>query len=284
MQIILIALIIIFLIASPFFRFLPMQLHNLVYYLPVDVYRYIKYKKSNECPYFGFIKVFCGYFGSGKSLSAVNEVINIYKKYNGLVVWDKDLQAFIRQKITIISNLDLKGVPYIEWTSEQQFINYQTVPGEIVLFLVDEIGTVWNNRDFKNFNPDVFQNIVQSRKRKMAIFGTLPDFLGTDINVRRYTHSVVQCDKNWRFIKHRYYNPRDIENCNNLDLIMPTQIKYLFVKDRQYNQYDTYKMIEKLTNDMLEGNMLTYNELNEASSGDIRQARLKRKYKKRQSS
>lgn len=268
--------------AVPFARFLPMQLHNLVYYMPVDIYRYVKYKKKNECPNFGYIKVFCGYFGSGKSLSAVDEVISIYKRYNGLVVWNEDLQTFLKQKVTIISNLDLKGVPYVEWTSEQQFINYEVTPSEVVLFLVDEIGTVWNNRDFKNFNPDVFQNIVQSRKRKMAIYGTLPDFLGTDINIRRYTHQVVQCSKTWRFVKHRYFNPRDVENCNNIDMIQPIDIKYLFVKDKQYKQYDTYKMIEKLTNDMIGGKMLTYNELSESSSGDIKQAKLRKKFKKRQ--
>ena len=282
MQVILLGVLIILFIAHPLARFIPFQLHNLVYYAPTDIYRHIKYKKGNECPHFGYIKVFCGYFGGGKSLSAVDEVIRIYRKYNGLVIWDKDLQAFIKQKITIISNLDLKGVPYIEWISEQQFINYEVAPGEVVIFLVDEIGTVWNNRDFKNFNPDVFQNIVQSRKRKMAIYGTLPDFLGTDINIRRYTHTVVQCSKTWRFVKHRYYNPRDIENCNNLDMVEPLKIEYKFVKDKMYNQYDTYKMIGKLTNDMLEGHMLTFNELQDKSDSDIRQAKLKRKYRKRQ--
>lgn len=284
MQVILIILLFIIFIAHPFARFVPLQLPKLTYYAPTDIYRHIKYKKGNECPYFGFIKVFCGYFGSGKSLSAVDEVIRIYKRYNGLTIWDKDLKAFIKQKITIISNLDLKGIPYIEWTSEQQFINYEVAPGEVVLFLVDEIGTVWNNRDFKNFNPDVFQNIVQSRKRKMAIFGTLPDFLGTDINIRRYTHTVVQCSKTWRFVKHRYYNPRDIENCNNIDMVEPTQVKYLFVSDRQYEQYDTYRMIEKLTRDMVNGDMLTYNELNDSSNGDFRLAKLRKKFRKRQSS
>lgn len=267
----------------PFVRFALMNLHNITFYAPVDVYNYFKYKKYNNCPNFGYIKVFCGYFGSGKSLSAVDEVIRIYKHYNGLKVWNDELHAFIEQKITIISNLKLYGVPYYEFISEQQFIDYEAAPSEVVLFLVDEIGTVWNNRDFKNFNPDVFNNIVQSRKRKMAIYGTLPVFQGTDINIRRYTDSVVYCKKDWRFIKHLYFRSQDLENCTNIELIEPTSVRYRFVKDLMYKQYNTYDLIDKLKKDMRDGRLLTFNELNAVNSdGDFKQARLKRKFRKRQ--
>lgn len=267
----------------PFVRFVLMNLHKITYYAPADLYNYFKYKKYNNCPCFGYIKVFCGYFGSGKSLSAVDEVIRIYKHYNGLKVWNDELHAFIEQKVTIISNLKLYGVPYYKFISEQQFIDYETAPSEVVLFLVDEIGTVWNNRDFKNFNPDVFNNIVQSRKRKMAIYGTLPVFQGTDINIRRYTDSVIYCKKNWRFIKHLYFCSQDLENCTNIDLIEPTTIKYHFVKDIMYKQYNTYDLVDKLKKDMRDGHLLTFNELNVVNSdGDFKQARLKRKFRKRQ--
>ncbi len=284
MQVILILVLIFMFIAVPFCRFVPFQLHKIVYYLPTDIYRHIKYKKKNECPHFGFIKVRCGYFGSGKSLGAVDEVVSIYRRYNGLEVWSEDLQAFVKQKITIISNLDLKGVPYIPFISERQFIEYEVGIGEVVLFLVDEIGTVWNNRDFKNFNPEVFQNIVQSRKRKMAIFGTLPDFLGTDINIRRYTHEVVLCKKTWRFLKHSHYNPRDIENCTNIDMVQPLSISYKFITDRMYNQYDTSAFIEKLGQEMLDGKFVTTDEMNVEQYRDLKQSKLRRKYQKRQKS
>ena len=283
MQVIIFIFVLIIWFTVPFLRFLPSQLHNIVYYLPTDIFRHIKYKRGNECPAFGFIKIFNGYFGSGKSLSAVDEVVKVYRRYNGLPVWDDGLQAFVNQKITIISNLDLRGVPYIPFVSEQQFIDYETVPGEVVLFLVDEIGTVWNNRNFKSFNPDVFNNIVQSRKRKMAIFGTLPVFAGTDINIRRYTDTVVFCSKTWRFIKHLYFSAADLENCSDVEMLQPLRIRYIFVKDRMYKQYNTNAMIDKLKKDMQDGQMLTYKELNvNEPVGDFKQARLKKKYKKRQ--
>lgn len=272
-----------FIIFTPLGRFLAFNIHNLVYYLPVDIFKWVKYKKYNECPNFGYIKIFNGYFGSGKSLSCVNEVVNIYKRYNGKVVWNEDLQTFLHQKITIVSNLTLEGVPYIPFTSEQQFIYYEVAPSEVVIFLIDEIGTVWNNRNFKDFNPDVFANIVQSRKRKMAIYGTLPKIIGTDINVRRYTDDVVVCTKKWRILKHMYYKADDIENCSNLDMLEPHLIEYHFVFDRMYNQYNTNAMVDKLKRDMEEGKLLSFAELNANSAdGDFRQARLKKKYRKRQ--
>lgn len=267
----------------PFWRFLPLNLHNIIYYLPVDVYKFFRYKKYNECSNYGYIKIFNGYFGSGKSLSAVDEVISIYHQYNNKVVWNDDLQAFVKQKITIISNLELDGVPYVKWESEQQFIDYEVQPSEVVLFLVDEIGTVWNNRDFKNFNPDVFNNIVQSRKRKMAIYGTLPKIVGTDVNIRRFTDDVVVCEKTWRILKHKYYKADDIENCSNLDMLLPHRIEYRFVSDKMYKQYNTNALIDKLKKDMADGKLLTYGELNEQTSGDLKQATLKKKYRKRQS-
>lgn len=266
----------------PFFRFLPLNLHNIIYYLPVDIYKYIKYKKYNECPNYGYIKIYNGYFGNGKSLSAVDEVIRIYNQYNGKIVWNEDLQGFVKQKITIVSNLDLLGVPFVAWDTEQQFINYEVEPGEVVLFLVDEIGAVWNNRDFKEFNPDVFTNIVQSRKRKMAIYGTLPKLVGTDINIRRFTDDVVVCDKTWRILKHRYYKADDIENCSNIDMLEPHRVEYKFVFDKMYNQYNTNALIDKLKKDMYDGKLLTYRELNENVQGDIKQAKLKKRFRKRQ--
>jgi hypothetical protein len=254
-----------------------------VYYAPKDIYYYFKLHKYDLCRNYGYIKIYNGYFGSGKTLSAVDDVIWIYRRYNGKLIWDDDIQDFIEQKITIISNLDLLGVPYVPFTSEQQFITYEADPGEVLLFLIDEIGTVWNNRDFKNFNPDVFNNIVQSRKRKMAIYGTLPVIAGTDINVRRYTDEVCVCTKSWRIIKHRFYKAYDLENCANVDMLQPLRIQYKFVLDRMYHQYNTYAMVDKLKQDMVDGKLLTFNELNVANSdGDFKQAKLRKKYRQRQ--
>ncbi len=267
----------------PFFRFLLFNMHNIVGYSIPDIYDYIVHKRYNECPAYGYIKTYCGYFGSGKSLSCTSDVIAMYRNYNNKDVYNDDMGVFLKQKVTIISNLRLFGVPYIPFTSEQQFIHYEVAPSEVVIFLIDELGTVWNNRDFKNFNPDVFQNIVQSRHRRMSIYGTLPILVGTDVNIRRYTQTVVYCKKTWRFLKHTFFRGEDIENCNNLDLVQPLCIRYRFVTNRMYKQYSTVEMVGKLTREMEGGKLLTFNELNvEDGLADIKKARLKKRYRKRQ--
>lgn len=270
-------------VVSPLFRFCLCNLHKIVGYSIPDLKDYFVHKRYNECPAYGFIKVYNGYFGSGKSLSCTSDVIDIYRRYNGLEVYNDDMGVFLKQKVTIISNLRLFGVPYIPFTSEQQFIHYEVAPSEVVIFLIDELGTVWNNRDFKNFNPDVFQNIVQSRHRRMSIYGTLPMLVGTDINVRRYTQTVVYCKKTWRILKHTFFRGEDIENCSNLNMIQPLGVKYKFVTDRMYKQYSTVEMVGRLTKEMEEGRLLSFNELNiEDGRSDLKQARLRKKYRKRQ--
>ncbi len=269
-------------IFCPLVRFILFHLEKIVYYTPLDVYDFFVHKRYNECP-FGYIAVYNGYFGSGKTLSCVEQVCSLYRHFNGLEVYNDEMGVFLKQKITIISNLRLQGVPYVHFESEQQFIDYEVAPSEVCIFLIDELGTVWNNRDFKNFNPDVFQNIVQSRHRRMSIYGTLPLMIGTDVNIRRYTRSVIFCSKMWRIVKHVYYRGEDIENCSNLNLIQPLRVEYKFVTNRMYRQYDTTEMVGKLTREMQDGKLLTFNELNQDNEyKDIRQARLKRKYRKRQ--
>lgn len=269
-------------IFTPIGRFIPFNMHNIIHYAPLDFLNYFKFKRYNECKNYGYIKVYNGYFGSGKTLSAVNEVINIYKNYNNRDIWIDSLECFVKQRITIVSNITLSGVPYVPFESEKQFIDYEVAIGEVVIFLIDEIGTVWNNRNFKSFNPDVFNNIVQSRKRKMAIYGTLPKLVGTDINVRRFTDDVVVCTKSWRILKQRYYKADDIENCSNIEMLEPHRIEYKFVTNRMYKQYDTNYMVDKLKKDMADGKLLTYNELSNLNDGigDFRLARVKKKYNK----
>lgn len=272
------------LIFTPFGRFIPFNLPLMVVYAPIDVFNYFRYKKYNECDFYGFIDIYNGYFGGGKSLSAVDRVIQVFRRYNGKMIWCKELKKFIPQKITIISNLELVGVPYVPFESERQLIEYEAELGEVLIFLIDEIGTVWNNRDFKEFNPDVFTNIVQSRKRKMAIIGTLPKIVGTDINVRRFTDDVIVCSKTWRIIKHRYFKADELENCSNVDMLEPHTIRYKFVTNRMYEQYNTNAMVDKLKKDMELGKLMSFRELANQSdgNGDIKQAKLKRKYRKRQ--
>ena len=98
-----------------------------------------------------------------------------------------------------------------------------------------------------------------------------------------YTDNVVFCDKTWRIIKHRYFKAVDLENCGNVDMLEPILTEYKFVTDKMYNQYNSFQMVDKLTKDMKEGKLMTFAELDKQdAAGDIKQVKLKKKFRKRQ--
>lgn len=80
-------------------------------YAAKDGYKYIKFKQGNLRKT-GNLDIFCGYFGNGKTLSLVKQVVcREYKRYNGLQVWCSRRNKFVTQRILILSNVDL-CVPY----------------------------------------------------------------------------------------------------------------------------------------------------------------------------
>lgn len=82
-----------------------------IYYGVKDGYNYIRYKQGNLRKT-GNLDIFCGYFGNGKTLSLVKQVVcREYKRYDGLTVWCNRRQKFVTQRILILSNVDL-CVPY----------------------------------------------------------------------------------------------------------------------------------------------------------------------------
>lgn len=82
-----------------------------LYYAAKDGYKYIKYKQGNLRKT-GNLDIFCGYFGNGKTLSLVKQVVcREYKRYDGLQVWCSRRNKFVTQRILILSNVDL-CVPY----------------------------------------------------------------------------------------------------------------------------------------------------------------------------
>lgn len=90
-------------------------------YIPKDIYLYLtRYKNIPKKP---FINVYVGLFGSGKTLSAVHDCIQFYNDYNDKIVYDDRVGKFVKQKVFILSNVHLSGVPYRKFHSLQQLVN-----------------------------------------------------------------------------------------------------------------------------------------------------------------
>lgn len=76
-----------------------------IYYGVKDGYNYIRYKQGNLRKT-GNLDIFCGYFGNGKTLSLVKQVVcREYKRYDGLTVWCNRRQKFVTQRILILSKV-----------------------------------------------------------------------------------------------------------------------------------------------------------------------------------
>ena len=86
-----------------------------------DLYFYIKHKEYNTY-IAGVLNCYCAHFGGGKTLSIVHYVTQLFRKYNNKMVWDRGRKKFVRQKMHIISNVELKSVPYEPLQSLSQVV------------------------------------------------------------------------------------------------------------------------------------------------------------------
>ena len=62
-----------------------------------DLYYYQLHRGWHNCPV-GALDIYCGYFGSGKTLSLVHKVVGLYNHYNDKVVWCPRRKKFVVQK------------------------------------------------------------------------------------------------------------------------------------------------------------------------------------------
>lgn len=153
------------------------------------IYDYIKYRylNLNKLFYGWGIHLYVGRFGSGKTASAVRYVYN---------------QCCIYKQLSVLTNIKLKNFP--EWTNILELKTAQDIldapPNTIVL--IDEIGTIFNSRDFstgKTAVPKIlFQHLCQCRKRHMQIIGTVQKYNLLDKQIRDISASVTVCKCSFR--------------------------------------------------------------------------------------
>lgn len=271
-------------IAFPVIPFILKHLYLVIPYGIADIYKYFKYKRWNECKHYGQILTYNGLFGTGKTLSATRFIRSIYNRYNGKLVYDFDKQEWVEQKIHIVCNYHLEGIPYVPLVSESQLINIVQDEQDITIFVLDEIGAIFNNRDYKNFTPDVLTSLLQCRKRKALFIGTSQRFQMQDKNFRTTMETANQCKKTWRIVKVSIYDAYQLENCSNPLMLKPLHSYYWFAKDSDYKAYDTTEMVGKLVKDAEANKLMTSAEISakEVGSGDVALATsIKRKYRKR---
>ena len=171
---------------SNIFRFIKHLAEILIYYV-YDKYLYHYYRKQYDFCGWG-VHLFTGKFGAGKTSYAVAKAYDIAYQY---------------PQVTILTNIKLQNFP--PWTTVLPLNKAEDILNapQNTLVLIDEIGTIFNSRDFSGGKCAVpkplFQHLCQCRKRKMMIFGTVQRFNLLDKQIRDITADVTACHTHWEY-------------------------------------------------------------------------------------
>jgi hypothetical protein len=239
-------------------------------YTAKDLFLYIRRKRWRECKA-GELNAYTGLFGKGKTLSAVHKVTSAYRKYNGQKVWCSRRKRFVTQIIRILSNVDLKTVPYEPFDTLQQVINYAETREEIddrnethtvLLVLGDEFSVQMNSRTFKsNIDPLFLNTLLTCRHYFISIYYTTQRFKHVDALLRQVTSFVIDCDKVWRFQCQNQYSAWEMENAADPLMLKPKRRMCWYVRDDDYRAYDTLACVGNLTKAVSKDDMLTADEI-----------------------
>lgn len=231
MKVLCVAVVVLFLI-SPLFRVVVKNLHLIGIYSVVDLYTYIKFKKWQDFNCYG-IDMFVGMFGHGKTLSMTHRARLLYRQFG--------------DRIRFISNYQLNGIPYTPLVNFQQLVDLGEDDSEFegTVVLIDEIENVLNNRNYAKFPLALLHTINQQRKKHVYIMCSSPRFFQVDKLFRAITTCVYNCNKHWRFQHVEVYDAWDYENAMNYRDIKRIGNTWWFIKNQDYNSYNTEQMISK---------------------------------------
>ena len=234
-----------------------------------DLYHYYRRREYNLCGT-GELVAYTGLFGKGKTLSAVHRVVSAYHQYDGKKVWCPRRRKIVTQRVKVISNVAL-SIPYEDFISLEQIVlaaernrEYDDEHGTLTVTLVlgDEFSVQMNSRNFKtNIDPLFLNTILTCRHYYISLYYTAQRFGHVDALLRQVTSYVIECDKLWRFQRQNYYDAWDLENASNTQLIRPQSRRCWFVRDRDYEAYNTLACVGNLKKAMKAGDMMSEEEI-----------------------
>ena len=269
-MIFIIFLIVFFLLLSfPLVRCAFLHPVSLSWYGVRDLCRYISRKQYNFCGT-GELVAYTGLFGKGKTLSAVHRVVSAYHHYDGKPVWCPRRKRVVTQRVKVISNVAL-SIPYEDFISLEQIVldaerkqAYDDAHDTLTVTLVlgDEFSVQMNSRNFKtNIDPLFLNTILTCRHYYISLFYTAQRFGHVDALLRQVTSYVVECDKFWRFQRLHLYDAGALETATSSQLVTPLARSCWFVRDRDYDAYNTLACVGNLKKSMKEGDMMTEEEI-----------------------
>lgn len=183
------------------------------------------------------VTIYCGWQGSGKTLSAVKHVNNLLLKY---------------PKCKLVTNLNIDNKylknEIIKFSDHNQLhdllVNINN--GKYgVIYLIDEIHTYFNALESKDIPPYIFTEISQQRKQRKAIIGTSQLFLRMAKPFREQANYMIMCQTYLNlFTYNKVYDAHTLttDYAGNL-LGRPVKRGFFFHSQKLRDMYDTYQKV-----------------------------------------
>ena len=270
MRLIILFVFIVLLIYFPVFRCAVFHPFALIFYSVRDFVFYLRHKQWNMISY-GQIVCYIAdsstSFGCGKTLSATDYLVSLFKRYDEKLVWCPERKKFVVQKVKIISNVDFLTIPYeklislaqfVQWTDKVHDYDMENGTLTVTYMLIDEASSQLNSRAFKNnFDPYFIARLLTSRHVRASIVLTSQRSGMVDKLMRDCCHLYIGCNKIWRFQVLNYYDAYEIENAQTPSLVAPLRRSCWFVTDKAFQNYDTFASVQSLRKSCESGDMLS---------------------------
>lgn len=265
----------------PFFRcalFHPVDTPR--YGIP-DLYHYFRWKLYNKKD-MGKIVAINGYFGSGKTLTAVWLARRFATATDGKKYYDCKRGSWITNRVVVLSNVSIqldKGI-YVFMEKLQDFVSFCTEMKDYdndnntrtyVYCIIDECGSNLNSRNFKdNFcDFDFVNTMLTSRHYNASIYWIAQKYNLCDKLLRDVTADVYQVHKLWRLCYYDVFDALEVENAVDTKCLKRKGRRLYFATDKLYGSYDTISVCDKLQKDATYGFRYTAHEIMENRGVDF---------------
>lgn len=185
-------------------------------------------------PYLG-LWIFSGQQGSGKTLLAMHCVKGILEEYPDAM---------------LVSNINVYGLNAIPYSGISDFDRYNNGDRGII-FLIDEIHTLFSSLESKNMPVSTLTVWSQNRKNRRLILGTSQRFTRAAKGLREQTTWHYACRREidipflgWTCFPYKVYDGEDYDDEGNFVGEEP-HMKFYFPQKEVFRAYNTKEVVKR---------------------------------------
>lgn len=182
------------------------------------------------------LTVYCGWQGSGKTLSAVKHVYNLMLRYpKSILITNLEFNSDLPNKIITFKNHNDLHKLLVDVNNDKYG----------VIYLIDEIHTYFNALESKDIPPYIFTEISQQRKQRKAIIGTSQLFLRMAKPFREQANYLVMCSTHGNiFTVNKVYDAHELTTDYNGQLVGHVIKRgFFFHSEKLRNMYNTFQKV-----------------------------------------